>query len=818
MTVKSSKPEGSLADRPGSSATTALSSELDDMIHSDGRTALAKNLDSLVHAEVAPPTDLSGIAAQAAGAIDPKIGQALSGAVTAAGAVQALAQGGAAGAVGLAEGVLQTGAVLSPQIAQAAKFAPLAKSALGALGLADNAPRGVDGLDDALKAGSAILPADASAPMQNFAPSRADRGGADAAQAGSAALGYDESQRLLRLYSPLGGDKKLLVRSIEGEEELSRVGGYALELASQNPAIDHKDVLSKNLTVAVRQDDGSEHPINGYVSRFGYASADGALSVYAAYLVPWLWFLGKRVNSRIYQNLGPAEVLQKVFADYGALADFEFRIYDPPAAETYLTQYNESDLHFVSRVMERYGLFYYFEHRADGHTLIVCDDSTHPQGCPAQERHAVVPWRAQTLNDSEQAMTRLSSMRELQPSSIALNTYRFKEPGGSQYLELPSIADQGDVPALQVYDGNPAYAYANRDEGEKQAQRRLESYEWQAKRFTAQTDCRAITAGRTLRVAEHPLLGEDAENCSFLVVGRQLCARNNYGRTEDDAEDYRNTLSLIRSKIPYRPVRAHAKPVMAGAQTATVVGPSGKEIHTDEFGRIKVQFPWDRYGGNDDSSSCWIRVSQPWAGRGWGTVAIPRVNQEVIVSYLEGDPDRPVVLGRLFNAEQLPPRSLPDAADVMGFVSRSTPGGGGFCEMTICDRKGQELINLHSQKDMAITVQDSEAHVVVKGNRQVALNTGDESKNIAQGSLSETIAKKRSTQANSVQVTAKGGAAGPGTQLYEATDQVTHRVGDGSVTMTKTNIVIKFGPSSITLSANGIFIDGPVIHLNKDKG
>jgi type VI secretion system secreted protein VgrG len=175
---------------------------------------------------------------------------------------------------------------------------------------------------------------------------------------------------------------------------------------------------------------------------------------------------------------------------------------------------------------------------------------------------------------------------------------------------------------------------------------------------------------------------------------------------------YRNSFTAIRRKIPYRPRRVHQAPRMPGPQTATVVGPKGSEIHTDKFGRIKVHFHWDRYGRHDQRSSCWLRVSQPWAGKGWGTVSIPRVGQEVIIDYLEGDPNRPVCTGRLFNADQPAPYALPGGAHMMGFKSRSTPGGGGFSEMVIHDSKGSELINIHSQKDMVTTVQNTQATVV----------------------------------------------------------------------------------------------------------
>lgn len=372
---------------------------------------------------------------------------------------------------------------------------------------------------------------------------------------------------------------------------------------------------------------------------------------------------------------------------------------------------------------------------------------------------------------------------------------------------------------MTVYHGNPAYAYPDKKAGSRDAQHLMEAYEWQAKLFMAQSQCRGMQAGHTFQLSGHHWFESEAD-ADFLVVGTQINARNNFnldGNSAGQADVYDNSLTMIRRKVPYRPVRHHAKPAMKGPQTATVVGPAGQEIHTDKLGRIKVQFPWDLEGKHDQSSSCWIRVSQPWAGRGWGTVSIPRIGQEVLIDYIEGDPDRPVCTGRLFNAQQTMPFDGPDGGTVMGFISNSTPGGGGQCRMTIRDTAGKELIDLYSQKDMNITVLDAETHVVDKGNRSVTLKTGDESKTLAQGGLSETIAKMRSTDANTVQVKTKGKTDSPGTQLYEASDQIKHAVGAGSVTMTKEMIKLEFGPSSIVISKKGIFIDGPVVHLNKEK-
>ncbi|MDR2871943.1 MAG: type VI secretion system tip protein VgrG [Xanthomonadaceae bacterium] len=664
----------------------------------------------------------------------------------------------------------------------------------------------------------------------------------------------EDRDRLLRFYSPLDGERRLYLDSLQGQAELSCLGGYSLHLVSTHAAIDLQDLLGKNVTAGIVMADGDEHPINGYVTAFGFDRTDGGLAHYTAEVTPWCWYLTKRVNSRIFQSLSALDVVERIFDDYGALADYEVRVAQPPPVEDYIVQYQESDFDFVSRLLEKCGLFYYFSHRADGHTLIIADDSCADACCPLQPAHSHIPFNDGDRVDTQDSIRHLSTRRAAQIGAVALNTYDYKQPRNIPYLRQPTLAVQGDIPSLEIYDGNPAFAYRSLEEGHQEAKRRLEIHEWQAKLFFAESECRGIRVGHTFTLERHHWFERsEAGNNEFLVIGMQLEAENNFANSASDAR-YRNRLTLIRRKIPYRPQRQHAKPVMRGPQSATVVGPAGQEIHTDTLGRIKVQFPWDRHGRFDDGSSCWIRVSQPWSGRGWGTVAIPRIGQEVIVDFFEGDPDRPVVVGRLYNSEQTAPYALPDGAHMMGFHSNSTPGGGGHCEMVIHDKQGEELINIHSQKDLATTVQDAETHTVKKGNRsvtlemgdeiktlmqgnrsvtlnvgdetkalgqgnrRVTLDTGDETKTLGQGSLTETISKNRKTVASTIDCNATGGGGEcPGEQHYTADNVIVHRVGAGTVTMTKERIEIKFGPSTIVLAAGGISIDGPIIDLNSDK-
>ena len=524
---------------------------------------------------------------------------------------------------------------------------------------------------------------------------------------------FTDTHRLLRFYSPLPPEKTLMVDTLHAHAALSEPFHLRLQLLSTHAGIELKELMGRNVTVGIEQADGSEHYFNGYIHHFAFSHADGGFACYQAEVLPWMAFLTRRVNCRIFQDETVQQVIERVLReDYPGIADYQFRLGGQYQPENYIVQYHESDAHFLSRLMERYGLFYYYEHRADGHTLVISDDSCNAAFCPPHQHHARVEFNGGHRTHHQGGISQLSAQRQLQSSRVALNTFDFKAPSAPQYVEQPTLAKQGDVPELEVFDGNPAFMYRNAGEGAQEAKQRLEVLEWQAKLFGGASDCRSLSPGRTFQLTGHHWFdGHDETDADFLVVSVSIDARNNFA-DRGNTPVYANSFGCIRRKIPYRPRRRHHKPRMPGPQTATVVGPKGLEIHTDAHGRIKVQFAWDRYGRHDERSSCWIRVSQPWAGAGWGTVAIPRIGQEVIVDYLEGDPDRPVCTGRLYNSAQPLPYALPGAAHVMGFKSRSTPGGGGYCEMVIHDRKGQELINIHSQKDMVTTVQHTQATVV----------------------------------------------------------------------------------------------------------
>lgn len=718
----------------------------------------SESLDSPAKAGLVPegaakPSDLpaAGKLAVSAAALAGVDAKALGVASTALDTASLLQAG--AGASALASGAAGLAGLANPQLGQALQVASQVQSlaqksdalsapAQQAAALVKEAPTALAETAGAVEklviaehplAGQAV--SDFAVAEAPFVPPAIDPAGqGDVATAAASALAqFSDGRRLLRFYSPLAGDKALLIESLSGTAAISEQFSFNLSLISENAGIDLKDMMGKNVSVSVQLADGSEHFINGYVHSFGFSHSDGGFAFYHAQIVPWLSYLKQRVNSRIFQDQSVLEVLDAVFkGDYNGLANYEFRTGQTYKPENFIVQYDETDEHFVCRLMERHGLFYYFEHKPNGHVMVISDDSRSAAFCPPQEDHAEVEFNGGNRWHDQDSVTALAAERKLQSTKVALNTFDFKSPNTLQYVEVPTVTRQGDMPTMEIYDGNPAFSYRDKDDGQREARQRLEVLEWQAKVFAGASDCRGLVAGHTFKLLGHHWFDPTGEGDNdFLVLSVQYNARNNYfERGQSDV--YRNTFTAIRRKIPYRPRRAHPAPRMPGPQSATVVGPKGTEIHTDKFGRIKVQFHWDRYGRRDERSSCWIRVSQPWAGQGWGTISIPRIGQEVIIDYLEGDPDRPVCTGRLFNADQPAPYGLPDGAHMMGFKSRSTPGGGGFCEMVIHDQKGKELINIHSQKDMVTTVQNTQATVVNGPHQTNTVSSGFQTNTVKQ--------------------------------------------------------------------------------------
>jgi type VI secretion system secreted protein VgrG len=367
--------------------------------------------------------------------------------------------------------------------------------------------------------------------------------------------------------------------------------------------------------------------------------------------------------------------------------------------------------------MEEEGIYYFFRHERDKHTLVMANSSVSHPCCPHQpyaRYHDIGRGRR-----DEDLITELHIAQELRPGQYTLKDFNFEDP------ETNMIAQVTDLNHFEVYD-YPG-GYLRQPYGQRLVRIRLEECETPLVRVRGGGDCRAFTAGYKFKLTDHYRQDMNKEYVlTWIHHFASLPADYRSSSGNDTADMYQNSFECIPLSTPFRPARVTPRPVMQGSQTAIVVGPEGEEIYTDKYGRVKVQFHWDRLGKHDHNSSCWIRVSQNWAGQKWGWISIPRIGHEVIVDFLEGDPDRPLITGRVYNETHMPPYDLPESRAMMGFKSRSTKKGGigEYNEFVCIDVKGHELIRTHAQKDIETVAED---HIEVTAGTHIKLVVGESS-------------------------------------------------------------------------------------------
>jgi type VI secretion system secreted protein VgrG len=534
----------------------------------------------------------------------------------------------------------------------------------------------------------------------------------------------------------------LRIVRFHGTEGISELSRFQMELSSTDPDVDFDALVGEKGCLAWK---GMEETrwVHGIVSHFEVTGQGERLTYYSARLVPRMWLLTRRRQSRIFQNLATPDILKKVFEEGGLPSD-EFKLslkrsYKP---RKYCVQYRESDFDFASRLMEEEGIFYFFEHTEDGHVLHVADD---PSAHLDITGEATLPYRPgdDGLTGGE-SILKFRYGKAVRTGLVTLRDFDFKKP--SLDTTADSSADKWKELEHYDYPGD----YHENALGKDLAKIRLQ--EWQAGREEAEGEgnCRLMVPGYKFTLDQHK---RDALNQEYLITevhhwGSQPQAREEEGAAKaSEGPMYHNTFECMPTTRPYRPPRETPRPRVEGPQTAIVTGPSGEEIHTDEYGRVKVRFFWDRSGVTDDKSSCWIRVSQAWAGAGWGSMVIPRIGQEVVVDFIEGDPDRPLITGRVYNGESPPPYDLPGAKTRSTFKSNTTPGGGGSNEIRLEDAGGSEEIYIHAQKDKNVVVENDHTRDVGNNETIHVAKNRDKSVDVDQ---SETIGsnKKISVGAN----------------------------------------------------------------------
>jgi type VI secretion system secreted protein VgrG len=509
-------------------------------------------------------------------------------------------------------------------------------------------------------------------------------------------MAFTQSNRQLQIKTPLAPDELLILR-MEAREELGRLFEFTVDLLSDNEAVAHNDLLGQKMTVEVDMVGTSKRYFNGFVSQFSQVGHIAYFAHYRATLRPWLWLLTRTSDCRIFQFKTVPDIIKSVFRDNG-FTDFEDHLSANYREWEYCVQYRETDFNFVSRLMEQEGIYYYFKHVAGKHILILCDDySSHS----VLEAYSDIPYLPQTEANASRHRDYVHSWtftRSVQPGWYAHTDYNFENPKSdlSANAPLPRSHPYSD---LEIFDYPGEYTEAS--EGESYAKHRIQELQVKHETLAAKGNVRGVTTGGLFTLTEHP---RGDQNKEYLVTDAIHTLHSDAFESvpEISAEPlFTCEFTAVDSMSSFRPTRTTPKPMVQGPQTAVVVGKSGEEIYTDEFGRVKLQFHWDRYGASDENSSCWVRVAQVWAGKGWGAMHIPRIGQEVIVEFLEGDPDRPIITGRVYNADQMPPYDLPENMTQSGIKSRSTKGGNTntFNEIRFEDKKGSEELYIHAEKN-----------------------------------------------------------------------------------------------------------------------
>jgi type VI secretion system secreted protein VgrG len=527
---------------------------------------------------------------------------------------------------------------------------------------------------------------------------------------------YTQENRLIAIDTPLGKDA-LLLQELSGREGISRLFDLNLDLLSQKENIEFSSIVGQRVTITISLAENKKRYINGFVSRFAQSGSAPDATHYQMEVVPWLWFLTRIADCRIFQEKTIPEIIEAVFQSRG-FSDYRLSLMPNYEKREYCVQYRETDFNFVSRLMEQYGIFYYFEHQDGKHTMVLADSGSTHQPCPGQPTAHYVAGGA--VKEVEDVIAGWQMEQELRTGKYTHTDYNFETPSTNLLSDSPTLVKVGPNSSFEIYD-YPG-EYLKTDDGKTLAKIRMQEEEAGHLVATGSSDCRAFISGYKFKLQDHYI---DNMNQSYVLteVQHNASAGGSYSSGDSAGEHYSNHFTCIPDSVDFRPARITPKPFVQGPQTAVVVGPSGEEIYVYEYGRVKVHFYWDRQGQKDENDSCWIRTSQPWAGAGWGAMWIPRMGQEVIVEFLEGDPDRPLITGRVYNAEQVVPYKLPDHHTVSTFQSRSSKGGAAanYNEIRFEDKKGSEQVFMNAEKDMDQRV-ENDSREYVGNNRHLIVH------------------------------------------------------------------------------------------------
>jgi type VI secretion system secreted protein VgrG len=643
---------------------------------------------------------------------------------------------------------------------------------------------------------------------------------------------YTQTNRPLQVTTPLG-DNVLLITGFHGHEELSTLFLFELNLIAENSTvIDFSQLVGNGIAFSVATPGEGDAPewryFNGICARFSQGNRNEEFTSYYAEVVPQVWLLTRRFQSRIFQQKSIPDILKEVLQGF----DCDFQLRSQYEHREYCVQYRETDFDFASRLMEEEGIFYFFKHTDSGHKMIIADSPVAHIDVPGltTARYDVVEggspqadhifeWRkTQSLRAAKYSLwdhcfqqpTQNLEAKDSMMASVQAGTVTHQLTGqASEHLEIYDFPGGYAV----RFDGvnpsggeQPDRLQKILDDNKRTVKLRMEAEAAQSLTIHGSSGCRNFVAGYKFTLDRH----FDADDNYVLVAVTHDASLVDAYRTGSNGSDlnYSNAFTCIPFQLPYRPPRRTPKPFIQGVQNALVTGPPGEEIFPDKYGRVKVQFYWDRQGKKDANSSCWLRVGTLWAGKGWGGINIPRIGQEVIVAFVEGNPDEPVIVASVYNRETMPANTLPDKKVICGLKS-NTYKGTGYNEMSMDDTAGKEKITIHGQYDLNTTIEHDENHIIKSGDRTIKVQTGKHTESV-KGDTKITIESgkyQHSVATGTADYNVKGALTEycDSTQTTTVKDKITIRSNTADIEVNAaTKIRLITGASSIEMTSDGV--------------
>ena len=660
---------------------------------------------------------------------------------------------------------------------------------------------------------------------------------------------YIQAERAMKVTTPLGPDVLLLV-GFQGHEAISQPFSFHLDLLAANKnKVEFDKILGQKVTVRVALAKEEKRFLNGICSRISQGERDEHFTVFRMEIVPQAWLLTRIAQSRIFQHITVPDILKKILQPF----DVAYEIQGTFEPRDYCVQYRETDFDFISRLMEEEGIYYFFKHTEENHQMVLANTPQSHPNMPVSDKLIFDPVAGGVR--PEYRILSWEKTQALRSGKVTLWDHTFELPGRNLEAQQ-AIVDSvdagkvthklkvGDNDRLEIYDYPGAYAQrfdgVDKSGGDQAAELqkiftdntrtagiRMQQEALPSLLIRATSNIRHLVSGHKFNLERH----FDADG-QYVVTGIEHSGSFAQNFRSGDLSEvvYENTFTCIPAALPFRPLRLTPRPMVRGTHTATVVGPPGEEIFPDKYGRVKVQFHWDREGKYDADSSCWVRVGTAIAGRLWGMVHIPRIGQEVVVDFLEGDPDQPIIVGSVYNADQMPAYTLPDHKTKTGFKSYSSPGGGGFNEIRFEDKKGKEQVFIHGEKDLDIRVKNdrrewigNDRHLVVQRDSRRNVG-GDEQISISRDRI-EAISRDhhQKIQGKATHDIADSVSLHVGTNVTEEIGgnhseavQGSYYVNAGGTVVIESavGLTINVGGSFITINSGGVQISGPTVMIN----